>query len=191
MNCPYNCTIWVNLPTGLILLAAGFLLFMVRSVYVDYRKHKKLKKALWAEIKEIRVLNVSEIDFLKQQVQNNVMPFIVLDRAQSIFNAHQNDLSLLDKNTLEAVVQVYIYDRFICEILSRFQETQFKEMTTKRKKTSLNHLKTINESLEKFRSVAKDRLSRPLFRWDMFWTAVAATMVLLIGFLLGGWVRPF
>ena len=164
---------------------------MVRSVYVDYRKHKKLKKALWAEIKEIRVLNVSEIDFLKQQVQNNVMPFIVLDRAQSIFNAHQNDLSLLDKNTLEAVVQVYIYDRFICEILSRFQETQFKEMTTKRKKTSLNHLKTINESLEKFRSVAKDRLSRPLFRWDMFWTAVAATMVLLIGFLLGGWVRPF
>lgn len=64
-----DASMWANLFTGVVLLLAGFGVFILRVRWVNNDKRKKLMKALCAEIGRIRIASAVEIETLKLRIE--------------------------------------------------------------------------------------------------------------------------
>lgn len=117
-------------------------------------------KALQAEIEEIGTVAVDDMEVLRRRIQNDEVPFITVDMSHPVFNGHQDELSLLDKETLAIVVKTYAHDRFLSTSLSRFQDEQFTKLETERKTLILDAFENRSDSLKQCRAEAIKVLSR-------------------------------
>lgn len=150
---------FANLATVMVGLIAGFLIFIWRRNYVDQRTRKRLIDALHTEVGLISAMTDKDIETLKLRIQNGEVPFTTADMSHTIFNAHQSELSLLDKPTLAAVIKAYASDRTLTKSLLRFQDKDFQELEVERKMTLFKALRDRNESHKQCRDEAADLLS--------------------------------
>ncbi|MCY4152973.1 MAG: hypothetical protein OXE94_12180 [Aestuariivita sp.] len=148
-----------NTVTGGILLILGLAFFAIRLYYIDLRKRKGLMKALETEISRMRVVSDDEIELLRQKIEKCAEPLIVLDSAQPVFDGCSRDLSLLDKETLNYVVLVYTYDRFVSKALSGFANAQFKTFPMEVRMRAFTEFEKFNEAFIKYRNKALRCLS--------------------------------
>lgn len=160
MSCFFSDpALWRNVLTGIILLLLGFVAFVGRIEYTNKRRREKLINALHAEIGEMRVVDDSYMSVLKGLIHNGERPFITADSSYPIFSGHQNELSLLDKETLSAVTKLYTLDGFLSKTLLRFQDDQFLELDKKRKEQALENFEKMNTTLVQYRKNALTLLS--------------------------------
>ena len=152
-------SIWADLPTGIVLLSAGFLFFLARLSYVDWRSRTRLKKALLAEIEEIQPASDDDVVALRRRIENGEDPFIAVDMSYPVFDGHQHELSLLDQATLSAVVKTYTFDRVLSKSLLGFKDKQFQRMNIGEKGKVLDKFEELNKEFRRHRDDAKDRLS--------------------------------
>ncbi len=96
---------------------------------------------------------------LRQRIEEGTTPFIVLDGAQSIFDACSDDLVLLDKVTLKSIVLVYTYDRFLSELLSRLADENFTKFPKELRMQAFWEFEKFNAHWKNQRDEALVRLS--------------------------------
>ncbi|MXX91120.1 MAG: hypothetical protein F4213_17180 [Boseongicola sp. SB0677_bin_26] len=151
---------WAGLPTAMILLLAGFALFVARLAYVDGRRRRLLISALQAEIEEIRVATDDDVAALRRRLQKGEVPFVMVDMSYPVFDGHQHELSLLDKKMLSAVVKTYTLDRVLSKSLLSFQNEQFQALSGERKDEILDVFERANTSFRQHRKSTIELLSR-------------------------------
>lgn len=65
----------------------------------------------------------------------------MIDTSHTVFSGHQNELWLLDAETLSAVVDVYTLDRLASKTLSSFQEERFMDLALNGKRSVSLHFR--------------------------------------------------
>ena len=102
--------------------------------------------------------SIGTYDNWRDKVEKGIPLYKVIYNSYPIFEAHKNQLSLLNKKELEIVIRAYTRDHIISKILIAFQEKSFTDLEIDSKLLGIQALENLGTKAIKSREKALEIL---------------------------------